>query len=135
MSSISSKLDVLREKKRQAVEDLTLGVFYPRCRKKHPLKECPLDKVEVCQIYELNHDTKECPSLPQVKVVMQESTPDVEQAFSIAQKNPWQPRNHSMNPDLLLFWNNMNTQFPSCYSNNQCHPSQDFMQNPNSWSP
>ena len=26
---------------------LTLCVFCPRCRKKHPLKECPLDKVEV----------------------------------------------------------------------------------------
>ena len=67
MSSISSKIDVLREKQKQVVEDLTLSVFYPKCRKKHPLKECPLDKVEVCQLCELNHDTKECPSLPQVK--------------------------------------------------------------------
>ena len=48
MSSISSEIDVLRAKKKQLVEDLALGVFFPRCRKKHPLKECPLDKVEVC---------------------------------------------------------------------------------------
>ena len=59
MSSISSEIDVLGSKQKQAVEDLTLGVFFPRCRKKHPLKECPLDKVEVCQLYELNHDMKE----------------------------------------------------------------------------
>ena len=65
MSSISSEIDVLREKQKQALEYLTLCVFYPRCRKKHPVKECPLDKVEVWRLYELNHDTKECPSLPQ----------------------------------------------------------------------
>ena len=70
MRSISSEIDVLRVKQKQAVEDLTLGVFCPKCRKKHPMKEFPLDKVEVCQLYELNHDTKEFPSLPQVKVVL-----------------------------------------------------------------
>ena len=48
MSSISSEIDVLRENKKQAVEDLTLGVLCPRCKKKHPLKEFLLDKVEVC---------------------------------------------------------------------------------------
>ena len=58
MSSISSEIDVLREKQKQAVEDLTLGVFCPRCRKNHPLKEFPLDKIELCQLCELNHDTK-----------------------------------------------------------------------------
>ena len=45
MSSISLEIDVLREKQKQAIEDLTLGVFCPNCRKNHPLKECPLDKV------------------------------------------------------------------------------------------
>ena len=45
MSSISSEIDVLRAKKKQAVEDLTLGIFYPKCRKNHPLKDFPLDKV------------------------------------------------------------------------------------------
>ena len=84
MSSISSEIDVLREKHKQAVEDITLGVFFPKYRKKHPLKECPLNKVEVCQLCELNHDTKECPSLPQVKAVLQASTPYVEPAYFIA---------------------------------------------------
>ena len=81
MSSISSEIDVLGEKKKQAIEDLTLGVIYPKCRKKHPVKECPLNKVEVCQLCELNHDTKECPSLPQVQVVLQASAPDMEPAY------------------------------------------------------
>ena len=42
------KIDVLRAKQKQVIEDLTLGVFCPRCRKNHPMKECLLDKVEVC---------------------------------------------------------------------------------------
>ena len=99
MSSISSKMDILREKQRQALEDLTLGVFCPRCRKKNPLKEFPLDKVEVCQFFELDHDMKEFPSLPQVKVSLDASTPDVELAYFIAQKKPWKPQNQGMNPD------------------------------------
>ena len=84
MSSISLEIDVLRVKQKKVVEDLTLGVFCPRCRKKHPLKECLLNKVEVCQLCALNHDTKECPSLPQVKLVLQASTPDMELAYFIA---------------------------------------------------
>ena len=48
MSSISSKIDVLRAKQKQAVEDLTLGIFFPKCRKNQPMKECSLEKVEVC---------------------------------------------------------------------------------------
>ena len=102
MSSISLEMDVLRAKQRQAVKDLKLGVFYPRCRKKHPLKECPLDKVEVCQLCELNHDTKECPSLPQVKAVLQASTLDVERAYFIAQKKTWQPQNEGMNSNSFF---------------------------------
>ena len=108
-------MDVVRAKKKQAVKYLTLVLFCPRCRKKHPLKECPLDKVEVCQLCELNHDTKECPSLPQVKAVLQKSTSNVDQAYFIAEKKPWQPQNQVMNSDPLPFWNNMdnmNTQFP-----------------------
>ena len=118
-------------------------MFCPRCRKNHPLREYPLDKVEVCQLCELNHDMKECPSLPQVKAVLQASTPEVESAYFIAQKKPWQLRNQGMPLDLFPFLNNMgnwnntmpnvNTQFPSNYA--QWNPSQPTMQTYNSWSP
>ena len=107
ISSISSEIDVLKEKQKQAVEDLTLGVFCPRCRKNHPLREFPLDKVEVFQLCELDHDMKECPSLPQVKAVLHAATPEVESAYFIAQKKPWQPRNQGMPPDSFPFFNNM----------------------------
>ena len=48
MSSISLEIDALKEKKKQVVEYLTVGIIFPKCRKKHPLKDFPLDKVEVC---------------------------------------------------------------------------------------
>ena len=41
MSSISSKIDVLRAKQKQAVEDLTLGIFCPKCRKNHESEGLP----------------------------------------------------------------------------------------------
>ena len=85
------EMDVPRENQRQEVEYLTLGVLCARCRKKHPLKECPLEKVEVWQLYELNDETKEFPSLPQVKAVLHASTPNVEKSYFIDQKKPWKP--------------------------------------------
>ena len=88
MSSISSQLDVMRETKKQAVEDMVLGVFFPKCRKRHPLREFLLDKVEVCRLCNLDHDTKYFPSLPKVKEVFQESTVDTKQACFISQKKP-----------------------------------------------
>ena len=70
MSSMSSEMDILRENQRKEVEYLALGLFCPKCKKKHPLRECLLDKVEACQIYELDHDTKEFPSPPKVKEIL-----------------------------------------------------------------
>ena len=76
MSSISSKLDVMRAKQKHVAEDIVLGVFFPKCRKKHLPRECPLDKVEVCGLCELEHNIKDFPSLPKAKAVFQASTID-----------------------------------------------------------
>ena len=114
MSSISIQLDVMRAKQKQVAKDLVLGVFFPKCRKKHPLKECPLDKVEVCGLCELEHDTKYCPSLPKSKVVFQASTIETEHACFISQKNSWQPQVLGMKYEPTPFnsWNNANNQCP-----------------------
>ena len=114
MSSISSQLDAMREKQKQVVEYLVLGVFYPKCGKNHSLKECPLDKVEVCGLCELDHDTKYCPSLPKSKAVFQASTVYTYHAFFILQKKPWKPQILGMNSDPTPFnsWNNVNNKFP-----------------------
>ena len=89
MSSISSQLYVMREKQKQVAEDMVLGLFFPKCRNKHPLREFPLDKVEVCGLCDLDHNTKDCPSLQKVKEIFQESSVDVEKAYFISVKNLW----------------------------------------------
>jgi hypothetical protein len=45
LSTISNQLDTLKLKKKQE-EEIVLAIFYPRCRKKHGEKECPLNVIE-----------------------------------------------------------------------------------------
>ena len=118
MSSISSQLDVMRENTKHAVEHMVLGVFFPKCRKRHPLREFLLDKVEVCGLCDLEHDTKYFPSMPKVKEVFQASTMDMEQSCFISQKKPWKPQipGISLDPTPFNSWNNVNNHFPPQYS-------------------
>ena len=104
----------MRAKKKHAVEYLALGVFYPKSRKKHPLREFPLDKVEVCVLGDLEHDTKFFPSLPKFTTIFQATTMDTDHAYFISQKKPWQPQILGINYDPTPFnsWNNVNNQFP-----------------------
>jgi len=39
--TLSSQLDTLKTKQRKEEENATSPIFCPRCRKKHPLKDCP----------------------------------------------------------------------------------------------
>jgi hypothetical protein len=71
LSSLSSQLDTFQAKKNKEEVNLALVIFCSRCRKKHPLQECPLDSIEVCVICEQNHATKNFPSLPELKEVYQ----------------------------------------------------------------
>ena len=34
-----------------------MAIFYPKCKQKHPLKECPLNNIEIYKICELEHPT------------------------------------------------------------------------------
>jgi len=48
-----------------------MTIFFPQCRKKHLIKECPLNTVETCAICEKNNSTTTCPSLPRLKAIFQ----------------------------------------------------------------
>lgn len=37
-----------------------LAIYYPRCRKKHALHECPLNKTNICILCIGKHVTNEC---------------------------------------------------------------------------
>jgi hypothetical protein len=86
LSSLTSQLDTFQSKKKKEEFDLALAIFCSKCRKNHPLRECPLDNIEVCGICEKNHDTKSFPSFPELKVVYQGGTGETEQICFVAQK-------------------------------------------------
>ena len=77
LGSLSEKIDTLKLQNKQKDENDALEIFFPKCRKKHALRECPLDAkvIETCAICSEKHETKSCPSLPGLKAVFQEETP------------------------------------------------------------
>jgi hypothetical protein len=110
LSSLSSQLDTFLENKKKQEVDLVLVVFYSRCRIKHPLRECPLDNIEICGICEQIHDTKSFPSLPKLKEIYQGDTGEMEQICFMAQKRPWSSKALGMTQEK--------SQFPPYYT--QC---------------
>jgi len=74
LGSLSEEIDTIKVKNKQNAKNVALSIFCPKCRKKHALRECPLDlkRVETCVICVENHDTKECTSIPGLKSVYQE---------------------------------------------------------------
>ena len=48
LGTLSSQFDALKTKRWQEEEDIAaLHIFCPKCRKRHPLKECPLNIISV----------------------------------------------------------------------------------------
>jgi hypothetical protein len=88
LNSLRSQLDTFQPKKKKEEVNPTLAIFCSKCRKKHSLRECPLDNIEVCGIYEQNHDTKSFPSSPKLKAVYQGASGETEQICFVAEKRP-----------------------------------------------
>jgi hypothetical protein len=61
LGTLSLQLDTLQFKKKQEDEKTTLSIFCPKCREKHPLRECPLDNIKICAICVGEHPTEHCP--------------------------------------------------------------------------
>lgn len=63
--NISKQVDSLKFQQKLVEEQETLSIFCSRCRRNHPLRECPLDIKETnkCAICADKHATKKCPYL------------------------------------------------------------------------
>ena len=93
LGSLSEQIDTLKLQNKQKAESDALAIFYPKCRRKHALRECPLDEkfVETCVICSEKHETKSCPSLPSLKAVFQEETPtNSTESLNFVSRRPWQ---------------------------------------------
>ena len=126
LNTLTMQIDTLQEKKKQVESEKALSIFCSKCRQKHPLRECPLNSVELCGLCEQGHPTSLYPAIPKLKATMQGSEEEVEQAYFVNQWKPWKQRSQGMNSDTASSfnsWNNIYNQGPPQ------HPMQYSMQN------
>ena len=96
LGTINSQLDTINIKSK--LEDEVLTIFYPRCRKNHAAKNCPLNNVSVCAICTRNHETGNCPSLPELQAIYKEANEFVGPIFQVA------PRKHGNHSHKVFIW-------------------------------
>ena len=89
LGTLTTQLDIMQAKQKQAEAKPNLVIFCPRCRKKHSHKECPLDAVQVYTIFTKDHSTKSCPSLPGLKTVYKEAKKEPEPVYLLNQCRQW----------------------------------------------
>lgn len=92
LGSLSEQIDTLKLQNKHNVETGALAVFCPKCRKKHALRECPLKAkfIETYMICSESHETKNCPSIPGLKVVFQEErTSNPTKSLCFVFRRPW----------------------------------------------
>ena len=65
------QMDTLHIERKQDEAERALAIIFPRCTRRNPWNEYPLNSIEVCSVCEENHSTDKCPSLPGLKVVYQ----------------------------------------------------------------
>ena len=61
LETISAQINLVNIKKK--FEDEALSIFYSHCKTKLPIKNCPLNEINVCRVCTKNHETDDCPSL------------------------------------------------------------------------
>lgn len=69
-----------------------LALLCSKCRKKHCLRECPVDNIVVCQICEDDHYTDHCPSLLEIKESYIADYEVVNALYAMESQKPWQSR-------------------------------------------
>ena len=82
-----------------------LSIFCSKCRQKHPLRECPLNNVELCGLCEQGHPTNLFPTILKLKATMQGNEEEVEQAYFVSQQKPWKQRTQGMNSNPASSFN------------------------------
>jgi len=71
LQTLSLQLDIMNIERKQEEAEMALAIFCPRCTRRNPMNECPLNCIEICLVCEENHSTDKCASLPGLKYVYQ----------------------------------------------------------------
>ena len=85
LGTISAQMDTLNIKKK--FEDEVLAIFCSHCKKKHPIKNCPLNLISVCGVCAEDLTIEDYPSLPWMQAIYKGVN---EPAAQQGQRKPWQ---------------------------------------------
>eukprot|EP00253_Pinus_taeda_P005658 PITA_05658 len=87
LSTLGTQVDVLKANKKKEEQEQALAIFCSKCRKKHPLRECPLDSIQYQQHYQQQYQQPfPYPQYPQ-------SMPFPQQNFAYPPSMPFQQQN------------------------------------------
>jgi hypothetical protein len=124
LGTINAQMDTLNIKKK--FEDEALAIFCLRCKKKHPIKNCPLNSISVCGVCVEDHTTEDYPSLPGLQAIYKGDNEHVAQP---TQRKSWQPQAPGMLPDPYSQFNNYSPWGQWQNMNNQPFANQPWPQN------
>lgn len=71
LHTLAPQTDTMQIKRKKEEAERALAIFFPRCTRRHPSNECPLNLIEICLVYQEIHSIDKCPSLPRLKFVYQ----------------------------------------------------------------
>ena len=86
LETISEQVNSVNIKKK--FEDEALAIFCSCCKKKHPIKKCPLNAISVCGVCTKNHEIDDFPYLLGLQSIYKGDGEPIAQA---TQRKPWKP--------------------------------------------
>lgn len=89
LGTLTTQLNIMQAKQKQAEVEQNLVILCPRCKKKHTHKECSLDMVNTCAICIKDHAPKSCPLLPRLIEVFKEAEEETEPVYLLNQCRQW----------------------------------------------
>lgn len=91
MNTVRKQIDYLKFQQNLEKEQESLSIFGPKCRKKHALRECPanMKSSNKCVICAENHATKDFPSIPGIKVVLEGEHSEPESLHDMGARRNW----------------------------------------------
>jgi len=92
LQTLALQLDTMNIRRKKEEVERAFTIFCPRCTKRHPRNECPLNCIKICLVYEENNSIDKFPSLLGLKVVYQGVEGVTEQLCYIKQMRPPVPK-------------------------------------------
>ena len=98
LNTISDQINTMKIRQKQEVEKVALAAFCSNCRHKHAERECPLNTIEVCGIFTLEHPIEKFPSLPSLQAIYKGNVETIDQS-QVTKRPTWRGQSQNMFPD------------------------------------